>query len=88
MENIGEQVSGMPYAENSADAVADLAAYDQLPTMIRKAVSRFPVAIESPALLEAYESGSMSAIQILTELRRLELEFYHNAYADRGVLNG
>ncbi|MBB4342121.1 hypothetical protein [Rhizobium leguminosarum] len=87
MAQFGEEVSNMPYADYASDAAEDMAAYDDLPFMLRRVIARFPAELECVEIVAAYRRCG-SAIAILTEIRRLEQEFYHNAYADRGVLHG
>ena len=82
--NAGEPVSGMPYCDEPSGPREDMAAYDELPTMVRKVVARFPANLESPAILEFLNQGG-SPIAVINELRQLEAEFLAHAYSERGV---
>lgn len=82
--NCGETVCGMPYTEYPSGPYEDMAAYDELPAMIRKVVAQFPANLESPSILDFLKEGG-SPIAVINELRRLEVDFLSNAYSDRGV---
>lgn len=82
MPNSGEEVSGLVY--EPSDAVEDMAAFDDLPLMLRRELTRAAFDIKAEPLLAAIQAG-VGPIPLILEVRALCAQGIAQANEDRGV---
>ncbi|NHT75908.1 hypothetical protein G8E10_09470 [Rhizobiaceae bacterium CRRU44] len=82
--NVGDQIHGLPYAQDETDIHDDMAAFDSFPREIRQALSSAPLDICAEPVAWHFQSG-MSPALILREIEALNAEVLKAAYSEKGI---